>query len=225
MGCPPPSHRRAQRDINLLSVPSRPLFSSRLLEPHKKTTASTLLGIFKKNSKTLIPRTTKENKMADDQVVDVPDTAPAPDAPAQATEMVACQCRGTYHWRHGGGGCLNPAQWCQWCKDGGCVLARQANAARERNRNRSSDGHGRRQRRGRSRYGGLEVPGLPLPPLLPFPMFPTPITFPRPPFPVPMSGLMVESSSFETSSSGSSSGGSSGDEADMALELFRPPRR
>lgn len=178
--------------------------------------------------------------MADDQIADVtetaeaPETAPAPDtaqaAPdtTQVTELVACQCRSTYHWRHGGGACPNPARWCQWCKDGGCVLARQANAARER--------HGRKRRRrsrsrSRSSHGGMMAPGfpaLPLPPTVPFPMLPP---IPPLPCPVPWPGTMgrdvSDASSSSPSSSSSSSSGSSDDGRrdleKMSLQLFRPP--
>lgn len=51
MSYTPPSHSRARRDINLLSVPSRPLSRSRLLGPHTKATASRLLGIFTKENR------------------------------------------------------------------------------------------------------------------------------------------------------------------------------
>lgn len=191
--------------------------------------------------------------MAGEQVEEVTDTGQAPDAteapeaaPApdtaqalvtttQVTEMVACQCRSTYHWRHGGGGCPNPARWCQWCKDGGCVLARQADAARESRRSGSSSSQGgrrsssRRRRHRRSRGPGLPV--LPLPPVVPFPMLP------MPPLPFPMSmpgadfyrGRDASDASSSSSSRSSSSGGRSSDDGRrdserLSLQLYRPHR-
>lgn len=181
--------------------------------------------------------------MADDQATEVPDTEPvqAPDTTPQVTEMVACQCRSTYHWRHGGGACPNPARWCQWCKDGGCVLARQADAARESRRSRSSRHGGRRRRRRRHsssssedglRGGGMipnpSRPALPLPPTVPFPMLP----FPQFPLPMPMVVAdpyrrrdASDASSSSPSSSSSSSGGSSDDGRKLSLQLYRRPRK
>lgn len=190
--------------------------------------------------------------MADDRVEEVTDAGEAPDAPeaqeaapapdtaqapvttTQVTEMVACQCRSTYHWRHCGGGCPNPARWCQWCKDGGCVLARQADATRESRRSVRSSSHGgrrssRRRRHRRSRQPGLPV--LPLPPVVPFPMLPMPPL----PFPMPMPGVdfyrgrdASDASSSSSSRSSSSGGGSSDDgrrdSERLSLQLYRPHR-
>lgn len=163
---------------------------------------------------------------------EAPEAAPAPDTAqalvttTQVTEMVACQCRSTYHWRHSGGGCPNPARWCQWCKDGGCVLARQADAARESRRSGRSS---RRRRHRRSREPGLPV--LPLPPVVPFPMLPMPPL----PFPMPMPGAdfyrgrdASDASSSSSSRSNSSGGGSSDDgrrdSERLSLQLYRPHR-
>lgn len=170
--------------------------------------------------------------MADDQATEVPDTEPAqdaapepepaqaPDATTQVIETVACQCRSTYHWRHGGGACPNPARWCQWCKDGGCVLARQADAARASRHGRSSRHEGRRTRRRRRHRGGDEsddgirsggmmptprLPALPLPPTVPFPMLP----FPRLPLPLPMPMVGAKLSRGRDMSDASSSSSSS----------------
>ena len=120
--------------------------------------------------------------MADDQIAEIPDTDTAPAAP----QMVACQCRSTYHWRQDHGACPNPARWCRWCSDGGCVLARRADARRDARRSGSSR-HGertRRRRRGHGRHGGSSMPELPAPPTVPFPMLP-----PLLPMPMPMPGL------------------------------------
>lgn len=187
--------------------------------------------------------------MADEQVQEVTDapeaseTAPASDTvqalvtTTQVTEMVACQCRSTYHWRHGGGGgggCPNPARWCQWCKDGGCVLARQADAARESRRSRSEHGGRRRSIRGSRHHSRNREPGmpvLPLPPIVPFPMLPMPPL----PFPMPMPGAdfyrgrdASDASSSSSSRSSSNGGGSSDDGRRdlerLSLQLYRPHR-
>lgn len=173
--------------------------------------------------------------MADEQVAEVTESAGEPDT-TQVTEMVACQCRSRYHWRHGGGACPNPARWCQWCKDGGCVLARQADAARQP---RDGSRHGRRRRyRSRSSHGSMMahgLPALPLPPTVPFPMLPPIPPLPWPvPWPMSMSGEGShrrrdgsDSSSSSPSSSSSSSGGSSDDGRrdieKLSLQVFRPP--
>lgn len=164
--------------------------------------------------------------MADDQVAEIPQPAvvQAPAAlPAPELEMVACQCRSTYHWRQGGGACPNPARWCQWCKDGGCVLARRADAARERREDRRSRNSSRydpdRRRMRRGRHGRRSsLPELPAPPTVPFPMLPPLLPMPGMPFPLPWPGAGDSSSSESEDSSVSSSDGSFDD-------IRRDPRR
>lgn len=56
--------------------------------------------------------------MADNQPQQVPQAG-----------MVYCQCKNIYHWRNNAP-CMNPARWCQWCRDAGCTLRRQAEARR-----------------------------------------------------------------------------------------------
>lgn len=52
----------------------------------------------------------------------------------QIPGVVGCQCRRIHHFRNP---CNNPARYCNWCKDGGCTIARQieASAIREEARN------------------------------------------------------------------------------------------
>lgn len=149
--------------------------------------------------------------MADDQIAEIPaTTAQPPDiTPVLAPQMVACQCRSTYHWRQDHGACPNPARWCQWCKDGGCVLARQADARREGRRSSSSSSrHGERRGRRRHRHGGSLMHELPAPPTVPFPMLPPLLPMPMPmlglPCPIPWPGASDASSSSSSSSSFSS---------------------
>lgn len=53
----------------------------------------------------------------------------ADNQPQQVPGMAPCQCKNIHHWRNNTP-CVNPARWCQWCKDGGCTLRRQADARR-----------------------------------------------------------------------------------------------
>lgn len=203
-----PSHHSALLNIN----PSRSLFRA---FSHYQPRLRRRKQIDSQKLSKKIPRPSfsdQQSQMADDQVAEIPDTSPVP-------EMVACQCRSTYHWRQGGGSCPNPARWCQWCKDGGCVVARRADAARERREaRRSSRNSSRHDPEGRSRRRGHERNSLPMPPTVPFPMLPPLLPMPGMPFPLPWPGAGDASSSESSDSSISSSDGSFDD-------IRRDPRR
>lgn len=74
----------------------------------------------------------------------------------------ACQCHRIHHYRNP---CHNPSRYCNWCKDGGCAVARRAEASAIRDEARR-EGAGSSSRGG---GGGFGPPGFLGMPTLRFP--------------------------------------------------------